>query len=60
MMRMTSEECSLCSSAIFMIELNLLCVIHPLSKLVTPKNEPVSFSFEDHAGVNRLSYFDCP
>jgi hypothetical protein len=48
---MTSEECSLRTSAIFMIELNLLCVIHPLLKLVTKKNDHVSFSIEDHIGL---------
>ena len=48
MMRTMSEECSLLSSAILCFELNLLL---PMSKLVTLKNEPVSFSFEDHAGV---------
>jgi hypothetical protein len=32
-------------------ELNLLHVIYPLLKLVTLQNEPISCSFEDHAGV---------
>lgn len=57
MMRMTSEECSLLVVLSLCFEPNLLHVIHPLLKLVTVQDEPVSFSFEDHAGaIDYLNY----